>query len=225
MNSNTKYFISSFRGRIQLILNRGSVWPLYGAPHMILRAFFCNLTKELITYVGAALYTWIPYIRWLCTSAKYRLFRALGERTFFTMLMANSELAILLHIFDTWNLKFNLGSRYTPRNFTAGSDELQCIRSILIFKLSKSSSSLLLLIYILKSSSAKVCSFALKIIYRYLVFFGWRAILWVRKKDTTIYRDVTDIRPDNPAFFISVIRPHTGLHCRIYGKNGYRISG
>jgi hypothetical protein len=34
-----------------------------------------------------------------------------------------------------------------------------------------------------------------------------------------------DIRPDNPAFLISSIRPDTKLVNRISGKAGHRISG
>jgi hypothetical protein len=40
-----------------------------------------------------------------------------------------------------------------------------------------------------------------------------------------LIRDAPDIRPDNPAFFISGIRPDTRLFCRISDKAGYRISG
>jgi hypothetical protein len=43
-------------------------------------------------------------------------------------------------------------------------------------------------------------------------------ILHTNRIKMTLTRDAPDIRPDNPAFFISGIRPDTGLHRRISCK-------
>ena len=78
------YISSNFN--IWLDLNNGSVWLRYRTLLIVRMALFCRVIIFLIVIEFP--HTCIPYVRWLCTSAKYRHLSACFERKSLALFIA-----------------------------------------------------------------------------------------------------------------------------------------